>query len=284
MREKEEKYMTIEEALNNKDFEKEYEVIIVNNDKPFTFTKDDYKTIEGIPYYTDGIKNRRSGEARAIISKNTLAIFTSKKIDYPSPMGWTKELKEAGFYNKSHIIAYSLSAKKCDQDNIFIGTEYLNKTTMKDVEKDIYNDIKKDNRVYLYKVTPKYKTENSSIPYAVLIEAETIDDGEKKTVCRLCYNVQKGQKVDYYKYEETKYKEPDQQDKDNVKYKHYSINVKTNTFHLYYKECSYLKNIDPKYIQETKAKETDIKAKKKDNKDKKFKLCKKCTSYCKKKG
>lgn len=197
-------------------------------------------------------------------------------------MGWTKELKEAKLFNKSHIIAYSLSAKKCDPDNIFIGTEYLNKTTMKNVEKDIYENIKKDNRVYLYKVTPKYKTENSSIPYAVLIEAETIDGKKKNTVCRLCYNVQRGQKVDYYKYEDAEYKESDQQDKDSVKYKHYSINVKTNTFHLYYKKCSYLKNIDPKYIQETKAKEADIKAKKKEAKTKKFKLCKRCTNHHKK--
>ena len=37
----EEKHMTLEEALSNKNFEKEYGVIIINNNKPVTFTKED---------------------------------------------------------------------------------------------------------------------------------------------------------------------------------------------------------------------------------------------------
>lgn len=273
----EEKHMTLEEALSNKNFEKEYGVIIINNNKPVTFTKEDYRVKEGEPHYTDAIKNKRSGKASDIISNNTLAIFTSENIDYPPPVGWTDEIQNARFYNRSHIIAYSLSAKKCDKDNIFIGTKHLNKITMREVEIDIYKEIKEKRRTYLYKVTPQYKTADSSIPFAVLIEAETIDYGEKKTVCGLCYNVQKGQKIDYYKRNNTEYKEKDNQDKENVKYKHYSINVKTKTFHLFDKECRCIQKIKPKYIQETKANVEDII-------NRKFKLCKICTNYHQKKG
>lgn len=270
------KHMTIEDALNNKDFEHEYEIIIVNNNKPFTFTKEDYKVAEGEPHYTDAIKNKRSGSATAVISNNTLAIFTSENIDYPPPVGWTKDLQEAKFFNRSHIIGYSLSAKRCNPDNIFIGTEYLNETTMKSIERYIYKNIKKYKRVYLYKVTPKYKTENSSIPYAVLIEAETIDEGKKDTVCGLCYNVQEGYKVNYYKNESIEYKSKDKEDKETASYKHYSINVKTKTFHLLKAKCKCISKTELKYIQETKAKEEDII-------NRGFKLCKKCTNYHKNK-
>ncbi len=89
--EKEEKHMTIAEALNSKDFENEYGIIIVNDDKPFTFTKDDYETIEVRPEYTNAKMNKRSGKARDVISENTCAIFTSENIDYPPPIGWSKD-------------------------------------------------------------------------------------------------------------------------------------------------------------------------------------------------
>ncbi len=275
-KEMEMKRMTIEEALNNNDFKNEYGIIIVNDDKPFTFTKKDYATKEGIPKYTDAIKNKKSGSATAIISRNTLAIFTSENIDYPNPIGWSDKISKDGFYNRSHIVAYSLSAKRCDKDNIFIGTEYLNKTTMKDIEYDIYSKINEENRIYLYKVTPMYKNKHSSIPYAILIEAETMDDGKKDTVCRLCYNVQKGRKIDYYKYEGVEYRDKDQEDKTTARYKHYSINVRTKTFHLLNEKVKCMQKIDPKYIQETKAREEDII-------NRKFKLCRRCTNYNKRK-
>ena len=143
-----------------------------------------------MPYYTDARQNKKSGTAVAIISPNTLAIYTSENIDYPNPINWSKSIKEMKIYNKSHIIGYSLSAKNADENNIFIGTEYLNKTTMKSVENDIYNYIKKDKRIFIYKVTPKYKKKNDIVPFGVLIEAETIDEKEKISRCRFCYNIQ----------------------------------------------------------------------------------------------
>ncbi len=105
----------------------------------------------------------------------------------------------------------------------------------------------------------------------------TIDEGEKDTYCRLCYNVQKGKKVNYYKYEGAEYKDVDKEDKEIVQYKHYSINVKTKIFHLLNKDAKCIQKLEPKYIQETKAKKEDIV-------NKGFKLCKRCTDYHKKKG
>lgn len=47
------KYMTIEQVMNNENFDKELDVIVINNNRPITFTKEDYEVIEGIPRYTD---------------------------------------------------------------------------------------------------------------------------------------------------------------------------------------------------------------------------------------
>lgn len=273
--------MTIEQVMNNENFDNEFDVIIVNNNKPISFTKEDYEVVEGIPRYTDSDKEGRSGSATAIISPNTLAIYTSENIDYPEPLNWSKKIEEMKIYNKSHIIAYSLSARRANIDNLFIGTNYLNQKTMKSVEMKIYNYVKKDKRVFLYKVTPKYKFEEDVVPIGILIEAETIDDFEKITICAFCYNIKSGIKIDYYDGSDipieeayrkrvTKNRIIRQRNEKNNKYKEYVINVKTKTFHLYSQECSSIQDLDLKYIQETKAYEKDILKKG-------YKLCKKCT-------
>lgn len=273
--------MTLNQALNNKNFENEFEVIVINNDKPISFTDEDYKVVEGSPYYTDAKKYGKSGYATAIISENTLAIYTSENIEYPKPINWTRTIKEMKIYNKSHIIGYSLSAKKANSNNIFIGTEYLNKITMKSVENEVYKHIKNDKRVFLYKVTPKYKFKNDIVPIGVLIEAKTIDDKEKIQICRFCYNIQAGIKINYFDGSNIRFEYIDKsnvvknverkakkRDNSNNKYQEYLINVKTKTFHLR-EDCSSIRNTESKYIQETKAYEKDIIKKE-------FNLCKKC--------
>ena len=119
------KSITLKQAMDNKNFENEFDVKIINNDIPISFTDEDYKVIEGVPYYTDARQNGKSGTAVAIISPNTLAIYTSENIDYPNPINWSKSIKEMKIYNKSHIIGYSLSARNADENNIFIGTEFF---------------------------------------------------------------------------------------------------------------------------------------------------------------
>ncbi len=272
--------MTIEQVMNNKNFDKELGIIVINNNRPITFTKEDYEVIEGIPRYTDSKKEGRSGSATAIISPNTLAIYTSANIEYPEPINWSKTIQEMKIYNKCHIIAYSLSAKKANPVNLFIGTDYLNKKTMKKIEKEIYDYVKDYKRTFLYKVTLKYKYKEDVVPIGILIEAETIDSSEKIYICRFCYNIQEGTKINYYDGSDipieesygkriTKIKTTRQSNEKNNKYKEYDINVKTKTFHLSSKECSAIKNLEPKYIQETKAYEKEILSKE-------FKLCKKC--------
>ena len=72
--------ITLKQLLDNKKFDEEFNSIIVNNDKPISLKKEDYDVIEGEPKYTNAKENGRSGEATAIITPNTLAIYTSENI------------------------------------------------------------------------------------------------------------------------------------------------------------------------------------------------------------
>lgn len=155
----------------------------------------------------------------------------------------------------------------------------------KNFEKELYNDIKKNNRRYIYKVTPKYRSPKDTVPFGILMEAETIDNLEKKQMCRFCYNIQNGTKINYYDgsnstiekannelHKEEKTKKINKRNEEKNKYRDYAINIRTKVFHLLNKRCNYIQKVEAKYIQETTAFENDII-------EKGFKLCKTCTKY-----
>lgn len=99
---------------------------IVNNNKPF-FRKEDFEIVEGIPQYSKPDVFNRAGGGIAIISKYTLSIMIEKHLKYPDPNGWTEKINNTKIFQRCHAIAYRLSAKKNHKNNIFIGTEDLNK-------------------------------------------------------------------------------------------------------------------------------------------------------------
>lgn len=125
---------------------------------------------------------------------------------------------------------------------------------------------------------------NNDKPITLTIEAKTIGKYEKKEICRFCYNIQDGQKINYYdgsnKPIEKVLKEKNniieiekktrKVNQERLKYKDYKINIKTKTFHLLNSSCNALDNVEAKYIQETTACEDDII-------QNGFQLCKKCT-------
>lgn len=251
--------------------------VTINNDKPI-FNQKDYATIEGKPNYYKLDREGRSNGAIAIISPNTLPLITKKKLKYPSPSNWSKSFENEKIFEKSHIIAYSLSAKIANPNNIFIGTIKLNRSYMKKVENEVKRYVKNNLVRILYKVTVKYKGANK-IPTGVLIEAQSIDDDY--SICRFCYNVQKGKNFRYDNgFIDTKKHTlgdiiQDIKDKFSRKsnrkqqYLNFVINIKTKVFHLYDDGCIQSKNIEPENEQETTAKEKDLLKKN-------LKPCKKC--------
>ena len=278
------KYNCIKNLLNkNIDKLDDYKSI-VNNGEPF-FEKEDYNTIEGVPIYFEPDEFGRASGAMAIISRNTLSIRTEKHLRYPDPNGWNKKIEDSGIFQRCHAIAYRLSAKKNNKNNIFIGTIDLNKTIMYDVEEDIEQHIRKNEQQYiriLYRVTPQYKGKNQ-IPTGVLIEAKGINT--EYNVCVFCYNVESKVKFNYsdgtiiednriiaknklYQSIKKSYEQNKQRKSENG-----NINlVIDNKSKIYHTEnCTIPNKVDPKYIKEITTKEQIIK-------DKGYAKCKKCFS------
>lgn len=148
----------------------------VNNDKPF-FQKTDFEVIEGIPKYFEPDELNRTSGGIAIISKYTLSILVEKHLKYLDPNGWTEKVNNSHIFQRCHCIAYRLSAKKNNKNNIFIGTDSLNKKIMNDVENEVEQYIRENEKDYiriLYRATPIYKNKNQ-IPTGILIEAKSLD-------------------------------------------------------------------------------------------------------------
>ncbi len=123
--------------------------------------------------------------------------MVEKHLKYPDPHGWTEKINDSGIFQRCHCIAYRLSAKKNDKNNIFIGTDDLNKKIMNDIENDVEQYIKENSKKYikiLYRVTPIYKGKNQ-IPTGILIEAKSLNT--EFTLCRFCYNIKKKVKFKY---------------------------------------------------------------------------------------
>lgn len=257
----------IEEFLNKNVNKLEEFALVVNNNTPF-FKKTDFEIVEGSPkYYEPDELNRTSG-AIAIISKYTLSIMVEKHLKYPEPNGWTEKINNSGIFQRCHCIAYKLSAKKNNKNNIFIGTDDLNKKIMNEIENNveqyIKQNIEKDIKI-LYRVTPIYKGKNQ-IPTGILIEAQGLNT--EFTLCRFCYNIKKKVKFKYSDGSIIKDNrgiiKPIQKVKTSIEKKKQEksknmdlvVNSQTKKYHI--EDCKALNNVDPKYIKEITTKEKSL--------------------------
>ncbi len=258
------KEQIIEKLLNkNIDKLKNFSFII-NNDYPF-FKNKDYELIEGNPKYFKHDEYGRASGGIAIISRYTLSIRTEKHLKYPDPNGWTKEIGKSGIFQRCHCIAYRLSAKKNEKDNMFIGTIDLNKTIMNEVENLLEQYIRKNEKRYIriiYRVTPIYKEKNQ-IPTGILMEAKSLDSDY--TLCRFCYNIKKNVKFKYsdgtiiyddgiIRKEIRKINEIYNKNR-QIRNKNIDFVLNSNTKKYHTEKCSALNNVDPKYIKDITTKE-----------------------------
>lgn len=256
----------------------------MNDNKPI-LGKEDFNVIEGNPKYWGTDKYGRITGAIALLSKNTIPIITEKELEYPRPYGWNENLEKVkGVFESCHIIAYNLSAQNTTKENLFIGTNDLNKSIMKQIENEVNDYIKNYNSKVLYKVTVKYKG-TDQIPLGILIEAQAIDD--EFSICSFCYNIERYFKFNYSDgtmiYDNRKLRKAkdngkviEKQDKAKTENKNieikrdYYINIKTKECH-YSKECEKLKDVEAKYIQGTRTTESVIL-------ESGFKMCNKCNT------
>ena len=279
-----ENYKSIVEKLLNKGANNiKKKTIILNANKPI-FKNDDFNITEWNPKYFGIDKYGRITGAIAMISKNTIPIITEKELEYPRPYGWTKTLENKDLFESCHIIAYNLSAQTTDKENLFIGTNDLNTSIMKQIENTVNNYIKNYNFNVLYKVSIKYRG-TDQIPLGILIEAQAINDDF--SICSFCYNIEKKVKFDYSngkiiydnrnlpKTKKNKQKIVIQNTSTKINHtkntgskRNFFLNTKTKICH-YSKNCKNLKSINSKYIQGTRTTESVILSND-------FKLCNKC--------
>ena len=184
---------------------------VINGNVPF-FTADDMTT-EAFETYSDFDSLGRCGVAYANACRELMPRKKRGDISHIKPTGWVQR-KYPGIvdsdppylYNRSHLIAYSLTAENDNERNLITGTRYMNYDGMRPFEEMVVEYIDETDNHVLYRVTPMFTGDNL-LADGVLMEALSVEDGGKGICfCVYCYNVQPGIEIDYSTGENRKIK------------------------------------------------------------------------------
>ena len=106
-------------------------------------------------------------------------------------------IKTSDLYNRSHLIAWSLSGENANKQNLVTGTAHLNQDVMTQFEDMILDYIKETGNHVAYRVTPLFKG-NDLVCRGIQMEAYSVEDnGDGICFNVYCYNVQPGVVIDY---------------------------------------------------------------------------------------
>ncbi len=114
------------------------------------------------------------------------------------PVGWEMVRYEDGYlYSLCHLLSPALGGDASAAENVFTGTRYLQKESMRLYEDRIADCLARTTYHVLCRVTPVYSGDNL-VPTGVQMEAYSLEDGGK-TVCFnvFLYNIQPGVSIDY---------------------------------------------------------------------------------------
>ncbi len=176
--------------------------VVVNNNVPFFDIND-----SGIDY-TQCVEKYgaldslgRCTEAFAVLGKALLPTTERGNISSVKPTGWHSvtypETNNQSLYNRSHLIAWSLTGEDANVNNLVTGTTYMNQHTMQIFENQLLSYVKGNDTHVVYRVTPIFEG-NNLVCSGVLMEARSVEDnGEDIMFCVYAYNVQKGIVIDY---------------------------------------------------------------------------------------
>ncbi len=173
----------------------------LNNGVP-KFTEDEI-TDEGYEFYSELDDLGRCGYAMACVGVETLPTGNRGSISSVNPTGWVQkkyslELVNGGYiYNRSHLIAWSLTGEDANKQNLITGTEYMNQRIMTQFEDMVRDAVKEDDLHVMYRITPMFY-ENELVARGVIMEAYSVEDsGETVSFNVYVYNVQPGITIDY---------------------------------------------------------------------------------------
>lgn len=184
------------------------EAYIELNDNMPQFTADELAAPDGTEEYGALDSLGRATSAFAILCENTRPKPGSKRnTNMPNPSGWVQayypEIGLDHLYERSHLIAYSLSDEAVNPCDLITGTEQLNQKVMGSFEQKIRDYLDKEDvtpehdKHILMRVTPDFR-DDELIARGVQIEAFSIDDAGASICFNVyCYNVQPGIIIDY---------------------------------------------------------------------------------------
>lgn len=244
--------------------------VIIHENKPF-FTEQQLE--EGADsfeiYYGLDSLNRVIG-AFASIGQDLMPTERRGDISKIKPTGWVQNaydfIKDGPqLYNRSHLIAYSLSAENANEANLMTGTRAFNAHGMEPYERMVKDYVDQTDNHVLYRVTPFFEGDNL-VANGVLLEAESVEDhGEGVQFCVFVYNVQPGVEIDYATGEnhEAAHHDDDHHDAasqtstDSEKAaKKYVLNTRSMIFHA--PECESVSKMKAKNRQDVTANREDL--------------------------
>lgn len=160
---------------------------------------------EAFEYYSELDSLGRCGVAYAVLGNETRPADGEKRgsISSIKPTGWIQKqydksiVNTRDIYNRSHLIAWSLSAENANAKNLITGTPQLNQTNMTKFEDMVLDYIKDTGNHVAYRVTPFFAG-NNLVATGVQMEAWSIED-KGMSICFnvFIYNAQDGVIIDY---------------------------------------------------------------------------------------
>ena len=140
----------------------------------------------------------RCGSAYEVVSREMLPKEDRGDISGVYPSGWHQEFYGGkALWNRSHLLAFSLSGLNDEKRNLITGTAEMNQDVMTDFEAQVREYVQNTTNHVVYRVTPHF-VGNELVARGVQMEAYSVED-EGKGVCYnvYLYNVQNGVNIDY---------------------------------------------------------------------------------------
>lgn len=165
--------------------------VSLNGGKPF-FLKSQI-TADSYEYYSPLDSLGRCGVAVGCLGSDTLPTDSRGSVSSVTPSGWQTS---PPIYERSHLIAWSLSGENANRQNLITGTYILN-GVMQELEDEVLQYIKRAGNHVMYRVTPVFEGDNL-LASGIILEAYSVEDeGAGVQKCVFIHNVQTDYVIDY---------------------------------------------------------------------------------------
>ncbi len=182
------------------EYDGEYYTVLNNNVPTFVLAD---MTVKSYEHYGALDSLGRCTIAVACVGRDMLPTVSRGDISSVTPTGWKQstydsEVVPGGYiWNRSHLIAWSLTGEDANEKNLITGTPYLNQSGMRPFENMIVDYVKETGNHVIYRVVPVF-VGNNHVASGLHMEAYSVeDDGDAICFNVFMHNVQPGIVIDY---------------------------------------------------------------------------------------